>query len=149
MDYILLIATLTLLSQIGVFVLLYASFQLKKMGRYREKGILMTAGVILHLIVIFVIMVPSFLIGLVPQIVKPPIVINTFLVPVHVVTGTIAAALGAWIVATWRFRKSLEFCAPKEALDAYNIVHLVGFTNTRIHIVPKLVQNFLFWLKRS
>ncbi len=114
MDYILLIATLTLLSQIGVFVLLYASFQLKKMGRYREKGILMTAGVILHLIVIFVIMVPSFLIGLVPQIVKPPIVINTFLVPVHVVTGTVAAALGAWIVATWRFRKSLEFCAPKK-----------------------------------
>jgi hypothetical protein len=114
MDYILLIATLTLLSQIGIFVLLYASLQLKKIGRYREKGILMTTGVILHMIIIFVIMLPSFWIGLVPQIVKPPLDVNTFLVPAHVVTGTIAAALGVWIVGSWRLRKSLEFCAPKK-----------------------------------
>jgi hypothetical protein len=114
MDYILLLATLTLLSQIGVFVLLFAGVQLKKMGRYREKGILMTVSVILHLITIFVIMVPSFLIGLVPKIEKLPFEVNTFLVPVHVVTGSIAAALGVWIVASWRFQKSLEFCAPKK-----------------------------------
>ncbi len=114
MDYILLIATLTLLSQIGVFVLLFASLQLKKMGRYREKGILMTVGVILHLTTIFFIMLPSFLIGLVPKIVKPPLDLNTLLVPVHVATGTIAAALGVWIVGSWRLRKSLEFCAPKK-----------------------------------
>lgn len=114
MDYVLLIATLTLLSQVGVFILLYAGVQLKKMGRYREKGILMAVGVILHLTNIFVIMVPSFLIGLVPQIVKPPIAVNTFLVPIHVATGTVAAALGVWIVGAWRFRKSLEYCAPKK-----------------------------------
>jgi hypothetical protein len=116
MDYVFFVATLTLMSQIAVFVLLFAGVQLKRIGRYQEKGFLMATALFLHLLVIFVIMVPSFLIGLVPIIIKPPIEVNTILVPIHVATGTIPAALGLWIVGSWRFRKSLEYCIPKKRI---------------------------------
>ena len=114
MDYYLLIATLTLLSQIGVFVILLSSLQLKKIGKFREKGFLMTAGVALHLISIYVIMLPSFLLGLLPKIVEPHVLVNTLLVPIHVGFGIAVSFLALWIIWAWRFRRSLESCAPKK-----------------------------------
>ena len=113
MDYYLLVGSLTLFLQIAVFLVVISGFLFRKQRKFRFHGFFMSAGVFLHLVVILVIMVPSFLEGLIKPIVASPFGILSIVTVIHVVLGTIAAILGVWIVSLWRFRDSLEFCAPK------------------------------------
>ena len=114
MDYYLLVATLSLIFQIAVFVLLLEGYILRKQRRFRLHGIFMLLSVVLHLVMILVIMVPSFVLGIIPLIVTHAFDATTILGAVHVAMGTFGVVLGVWIVVGWRLRQSLEFCVPKK-----------------------------------
>ena len=113
MDYYLLLGSLTLLLQLSVFLLVVGGFLLKKRQMFRAHGFAMFAGLVLHLVTIGVIMVPSFVVALVPIIATSPFRDISLFSPVHVALGGTTAALGLWIVGSWRMRRSLQFCAPK------------------------------------
>ena len=109
MNFYLFIATVSLAFQLGVLALLIVGFGFKRRLRFRLHGIFMLAAVVLHLIIIGVIMVPSF-VAIILE--KPAISIGLF-APFHAVAGTVTAILGVWIVGGWRLRHSTKFCAPK------------------------------------
>ena len=139
MDYYLLIGSLTLLLQLGVFLLVVGGFALKKGRMFRAHGFTMSTGLILHLVTIGVIMVPSFL-SLIPHITRPPLGELSLLLPVHAVLGGATAVLGFWIVGSWRMRRSLQFCTPKRrwmrvTLWVWGFSLLSGF----------LLYLFFFW----
>jgi len=78
----------------------------------------MLVAVVLHTISILAIMVPSF--GAVTS-GDFPIVIPT-IPSVHGITGILAEVLGVWIIASWRLRTSLHYCAPKKKLMRLTLI---------------------------
>ncbi len=109
MNFYLLISTVSLAIQLVVLALLLIGFRFKQRMHFRSHGIFMLAAVILHLIIIAVIMVPSF-IAIILE--KPASAIGMY-APFHAAAGTATAILGVWIVGGWRLRQSTKFCAPK------------------------------------
>jgi uncharacterized membrane protein YozB (DUF420 family) len=112
MNIFLLFATLSLLIQVIVLILLITSYTFKRKQKFRHHGILMLSAVILHASMILTIMVPSFsVIAFTPT--GPPIA-TVLTAIVHATFGTTTLVLGAWIVGSWRLRTSLQFCSPKK-----------------------------------
>ncbi len=110
MNFYLLVATVSLVFQLGVLALLLIGFGFKQRLRFRLHGLFMFAAVALHLIIIGVVMVPSFV--AITFFEKPAISISLF-APFHAAAGTATAILAVWIVGSWRLRQSTKFCAPK------------------------------------
>ena len=116
MDDYQLIATISLVIQIVVLVLLFASIWLKAKKKYRQHGIMMFTAVVLHTIVILAWMVPTF-----SSIFSYPIALNAFLIApilvaifVHAFTGVAAVILGFWLVASWRLQVDVKACFAKK-----------------------------------
>jgi uncharacterized membrane protein YozB (DUF420 family) len=136
MSYSILFSAVSLVFQMAVFVLLLSGYALEKKQRLREHGIFMFAGVALHILAIAVIMVPSFISGLVPFIAAEPTDVNSVLSLIHAGTGIAVAVLGVWIVGSWRLRQSPKYCAPmKKWMRPTLIMWLVA-----------LVSGFLLYL---
>jgi uncharacterized membrane protein YozB (DUF420 family) len=114
MDYYQLVATISLVVQIVVLVLLLVGYLLKRMKKYRQHGVTMLTALILHIIVIFTVMLPSLVIGVIPLILENNSFVVTIIAPLHGIMGIIALVLGIWIVASWRLRASLQYCMPKK-----------------------------------
>ena len=109
MNFYLFIGTVTLAFQLVVLALLLVGFGFKRRLRFRLHGFFMMAAVALHLMIIGVIMVPSF----VAMILENPAILVGLFAPFHAASGTATAILGVWIVGGWRLRQSTKFCAPK------------------------------------
>ena len=109
MDFYLFISTVSLIFQLGVLALILIGFGFKQRLRFRLHGIFMLTAVALHLIIIGIIMLPSF----VAIIFEKHAIMISLLAPFHAATGTATAILGVWIVGGWRLRQSIKFCAPK------------------------------------
>ena len=109
MNFYLFVATVSLVYQIVVLALLLVGFRFKRRLSFRMHGLTMLAAVALHLIIIGVVMLPSF-VALIFE--KHAILIGLF-APFHAAAGTATAILGVWIVGSWRLRQSTKFCAPK------------------------------------
>jgi hypothetical protein len=109
MNFYLFVATVSLAFQLVVLALLIVGFGFKRRLRFRLHGFFMLVAVALHLIIIGVIMVPSF----VAIILEKHAISIGLLAPFHAVAGTATAILGVWIVGGWRLRQSTKFCAPK------------------------------------
>ncbi len=116
MDYTQLIATISLTIQLIVLGLLISGYTLKRMKKFRQHGITMLTAVVLHLIVIFWVMVPSFMKGIIPYISGNGADIIVIIGLVHAALGIIAAVLGTWIVGSWRLRQTLQYCIPKKRI---------------------------------
>jgi len=112
MDIYTLIATVSLVLQIVILFLLFGSVGLKVRKKFRQHGITMLIAVVLHTITILAVMIPSF--GAISS-GDFPVVIST-IASVHGILGILAEVLGVWIVASWRLRRSLQYCAPKKTL---------------------------------
>jgi hypothetical protein len=97
MNFYLFIATVSLAFQLGVLALLIVGFGFKQRLRFRLHGFFMLTAVTLHLIIIGVIMVPSF-VAIILE--KHAISIGLF-APFHAALGTTTAILGVWIVGGW------------------------------------------------
>jgi membrane-associated HD superfamily phosphohydrolase len=96
-----LIATTSLTIQIIVLFLLLYGYSLKRKLRFRQHGITMSAAVVLHLVVVFAIMIPSFVLAVIPGYVIPNFSgIISVVSLVHAVAGALAGSLGVWLVAS-------------------------------------------------
>jgi hypothetical protein len=63
----------------------------------------MAEAVVLHLVVIFAIMIPSFVLAVVPQYAVVHVSgIASIIALIHVLLGALAASLGLWLVLSWR-----------------------------------------------
>ena len=122
MNYYQLVATSALIFQIVVLVLLIGGYWLKRMKKLRQHGITMLTAVILHIITILAIMLPSFVLGVIPLILANNSAVVTIVASLHGIMGITAAVLGVWIVASWRLRVSLRYCTPKRKLMLLTLI---------------------------
>ncbi len=109
-----LIATTNLSIQIVVLFLLLYGYLLKRKLKFRLHGIAMFAAVVLHLAMVFAIMIPSFVLAIVPSFIVPNVYGLTSVVTlIMLVTGAVAVSLGVWLVASWRLH-GLKGCLKKK-----------------------------------
>lgn len=138
-------ATASLIFQIVVLGLLLFAYSLRRQNKFRQHGITMTAALILHLITVFAIMIPSFVLAIVPDYIVPqPLELTSLVGLFHGVTGILAAVLGVWLVATWHFQRDLKPCFKKKQLMRVTIVVwlitlLLGIALYAIFYGPALV----------
>jgi hypothetical protein len=109
-----LIATTSLTIEIIVLFLLLYGYMLKRQLKFRRHGITMTVAVVLHLIMIFAIMIPSFVLAVFPDFIVPNVSgMISVVSAIHVVAGALAVSRGIWLVASWRFQ-DLKGCFTKK-----------------------------------
>jgi uncharacterized membrane protein YozB (DUF420 family) len=114
MDYYQIAATISLILQIVVLVLLFAGVGLKGRKKFRQHGIVMLTAVVLHTIIILAWMVPSFSASVLGSINLADMIVVTILV--HAFMGIAADLLGIWLVASWRLRADMKTCFAKKSL---------------------------------
>jgi uncharacterized membrane protein YozB (DUF420 family) len=116
MDYYQLVATISLVVEVVVLVLLFGGYSLKRMKKFRQHGITMLTAVVLHTVMILAWMIPSF-----SSLFSSPYAINladmiTVTILVHAFTGIGADILGIWLVASWRLRADMKTCFAKKSV---------------------------------
>ncbi len=142
MNYYLLIATITLIIQVIVIAMVLIGFEFKRRLKYRWHGLFMSSALIVHLVLVIGIMVPSFLIGIVPIIITQPTGFLSIISPIHVLIGSVTAILGLRIVLSWRFRESMNFCLPRKRLMLPTL--LFWLTTLVLGVVLYLALNWSF-----
>jgi len=92
------------LLEIAVLAILIVGYNYKKNKKLRTHGLTMTTAVILHTAAILTVMIPSVVMygGLFLAEITNPGVILTL---IHIFAGSIADAIGIFLVAEWRFRQ--------------------------------------------
>ena len=110
MDYYTLVATVSLIVQIVVLLLLGYSLSLKQHKKFKLHGITMAVAVVLHIVMIFAIMIPSFLVIVPEFILRVPLDTISIVGLIHGVTGAIAAIIGLYLIVVWHFSKDLTGC---------------------------------------
>jgi uncharacterized membrane protein YozB (DUF420 family) len=110
------IPTIALLIQIIVLALLIYGYRLFRRLMFKQHGRIMAWAVVLHLIAIFAIMVPSFVLAVVPEfIVKNIYSVVSIITLIHVPFGLTAVSLGTWFVVAWR-SQGLKGCFSRKKL---------------------------------
>ena len=105
---------MSLAIQLVVFALLIVGYGFKKKFRFRTHGFTMLTAFVVHLVNVGVVMVPSFIVALVPKI-SANLVSSVSLSSLFMAaTGTVTVILGIWIFGVWRLRQSTKFCAPNK-----------------------------------
>lgn len=141
-----LIITTSLTIQIIVLFLLMYGYLLKRKLKFRQHGITMAAAVVLHLTMVFYIMIPSFVLAVIPDYIVPaPLEIVSVVGLIHGILGTITLSMGVWIVASWRFRKNLNGCFNRKktmlkTLTVWVATLVFGITLYAIFIGPILMS---------
>lgn len=115
-------ATVSLVLQIAILVLLFGSVGLKGRKKFRQHGMAMFLAVVLHTITTLLVMIPSFVSGFIPYFSTNISDAVSIIAIVHGVAGILAEVLGVWIVTSWRLRKSLQYCAPKKKLMRVTLI---------------------------
>jgi uncharacterized membrane protein YozB (DUF420 family) len=136
MSYYQVAATISLILQIVVLVLLFAGVGLKVRKKFRQHGIVMLTAVVLHTITILVVMIPSFILGF-----SSPGSIdfaNTLVVAtlVHGFVGIAALLLGVWLVASWRLKADMKTCFAKKGIMRLTIT---------IWLIALFLGIFIYW----
>jgi uncharacterized membrane protein YozB (DUF420 family) len=106
-----LIMTASLIIQIIVLFLLIYGYILKRKLKFRQHGITMTTAFILHLSLVFYVMIPSFVIAVVPDYIVPaPLQIVSIVGLIHGILGITTLSLGVYLVGSWRLSKNIQGC---------------------------------------
>jgi len=112
-----LIATVSLIIQVIVLFLLLYGFSLKRKLKFWQHGRVMAVALILHLIMIFVFMIPSFAYEVVPSYIIPfPLELISIVGLFHGIAGIAAIILGCWLVAAWHFSKEFTGCFKRKSI---------------------------------
>jgi len=83
----------------------------------------MAAAVVLHLTMVFYVMIPSFVLAVIPDYSVPaPLSIVSVVGVIHAILGAMALSLGFWLVGSWRFRRNLQGCINKKKIMLKTIV---------------------------
>ena len=119
-----LIITASLAVQIIVLSLLIYGYFLKRKLKFRQHGTVMAAAVVLHLTIVFYVMVPSFVLAVIPDYSVPaPLSIVSIVGVIHAILVATALSLGFWLVGSWRFRRNLQGCFNKKKIMLKTIVN--------------------------
>ena len=141
-----LIITASLLIQIIVLSLLIAGYMMKRKLRFRQHGIIMATALILHLSVVFYVMIPSLVLAVIQEYIIPaPLGIISLVSIIHGILGAITITLAVWIVASWRFQKSIQGCVKRKnymlkTLTVWIATLIFGITLYALFIVPLLMS---------
>jgi uncharacterized membrane protein YozB (DUF420 family) len=103
-------STISMIIQLVVLAILVIAIVLKNQKRFRQHGIAVLGAVVLHLISIFVVMIPSFSgFFAAPELINyaDPFVALTI---IHVIAGVVAAGLGIWLVGAWHLKNDFQIC---------------------------------------
>jgi hypothetical protein len=117
------IVTLSLAIQIAVLALLIYGYVMFRRLNFRKHGVIMALAVALHMVMVFALMVPSFVLAVLPFFIEVnPFQLTSLVSIFHEITGAIALGLGVWFVASWRFRKNFSGCFNKRKLMVITMV---------------------------
>ena len=108
-EFVLYASTASLTVELAVLGLLISAYYLKRKKQYRKHGLTMTAAVGLHFIPILTWMIgslPSFF-SVVAIDLSNPLILVAF---GHALSGTLAAALGVWLVGAWHLQTNIKKC---------------------------------------
>jgi uncharacterized membrane protein YozB (DUF420 family) len=106
--------TANLILQVAMLLLLIVGRSLAKNKKFRSHGLMMTAATVLHVVSILLVMAPSFVRYFGVLLGRPNFgIVVTW---IHVITGTLAAALAIFVVARWRLQKSTAVCIKRKQL---------------------------------
>jgi hypothetical protein len=127
------VATAALVLEIIVFALLVVGFYYKQHQKYRLHGTVMASAVALHMITILAVMIPSFVLAVVPDYIVPePLMLVSLFGLIHGVFGVAAVGLGVYLVAAWGFRREVQGCFARKkimltAISLWLVALLLGF----------------------
>jgi len=108
------IPTISLIFQVVVLGLLVYGYWLKRRLDFPNHGKIMSTALILHLIVIFAIMVPSFILAIIPEYLLRNIFGDISIISlVHIPLGVLAFSFGLWFTVAWRL-KGLKGCISRK-----------------------------------
>jgi uncharacterized membrane protein YozB (DUF420 family) len=142
MDYYQLVATISLVTQIVVPVLLFGGIWLKGKKKYRQHGIMMFTAVVLHTVVILAWMIPKFSSLLSSPSTLNPVDALMVAILVHAFMGIATVILGFWLVASWRLQVDVKACfAKKKAMRVTLTLWLITLV-LGIILYLKIVQGF-------
>jgi hypothetical protein len=114
---IVLTVTASLVVQIVVLFLLAYGYMLKRKFRYLQHGFVMAAAVVVHLLMVFFLMIPSFVLAVVPDfIVISPFELTSIVGLIHAILGSLSIVLGIWLVVAWRFNRDFNGCFDRKKL---------------------------------
>jgi uncharacterized membrane protein YozB (DUF420 family) len=142
MDDYQLVATISLVTQIVVLVLLFGGIWLKGKKKYRQHGIMMLTAVVLHTVVILAWMIPSFSSLLSSHSTLNPVDAFMVTILVHAFMGIATVILGFWLVASWRLQVDVKACfAKKKAMRVTLTLWLITLV-LGIILYLKIIQLF-------
>jgi hypothetical protein len=136
--------TTSLIIQIIVLFLLIYGYFLKRKLKFRQHGITMATAFILHLSLVFYVMIPSFVLAVVPEYIVPaPLALTSVVGLIHGILGTITLSLGVYLVGLWRFSKNIQGCINRKkymlkTLTIWVTTLVFGITLYAIFIGPAL-----------
>jgi uncharacterized membrane protein YozB (DUF420 family) len=112
-----LIGTASLIIQVIVFFLLIFGYQSKRKQKFRRHGIVMASALTLHLVAILVIMIPSFVLAVLPEFIIPdPLMMKSLVGLIHGITGVLTVILGGYLVAAWHFQLDISGCIKRKQI---------------------------------
>lgn len=103
---------------------------MKRRLKFRKHGITMSVALVLHLIMIFVIMIPSFILAVVPMFIIPaPLESASIVAIVHGIAGITTIVFGVGLVSTWRFNKDFTGCYKRKK---YMLITITAWITTLV-----------------
>jgi hypothetical protein len=133
-------ATASLIIQFVVLFLLFFGYSLKRKLKFLQHGKIMAVALVLHLIMIFAIMIPSFVYSVVPSYIIPfPLELISIIGLLHGIAGIIVIILGSWLVAAWHFTKEFTGCFKRKPIMRVTIAAWISA------LILGIVLYFLFW----
>jgi uncharacterized membrane protein YozB (DUF420 family) len=121
MDYIVILASLSLVVQIVTLAIIISSYILKRRMRFIDHGTMMLIAVVVQFLSLLLIMGPAFLSLAEKGFVQRPLWISIITFS-HVSFGGVALATGIWITASWHLQTSINDCIKKRRVMRYLIV---------------------------
>jgi uncharacterized membrane protein YozB (DUF420 family) len=115
MEYVQIIATVSLSVQISVLFLLLGGYTFKRMKKFRQHGITMLTAVVLHSAVIWTWMIWSLFSFFGSGSINFADV-TAVVTLVHAFTGIVVELLGIWLVCSWRLRADMQTCFKKKRI---------------------------------
>jgi uncharacterized membrane protein YozB (DUF420 family) len=140
LDYYQSVATVSIVIQIIVLIMLIGGVWLKRKKKFRQHGITMFAAILLHAVMILAWMMPSF-----SRLFTSPGAISladllTVGIIIHALAGVIAVILGFWIVASWRLRVDVKTCFAKKNIMRVTITLWIIALAIGIILYLKIMQ---------
>ncbi len=106
----------------------------------------MASATILHLVLIFGIMVPSFIYAVLPDyIIASPFTLTSIVGLLHGITGIVTTALALWLVGAWRFKINFQSCFSRKkfmlvTFAVWIVTLVLGITLFAIFYGPALLS---------